>query len=114
MDDVMIPARMKELIDKILFGELSEAQWLELEEEVHRYIKILSKEQLQYYEESGAGDMLSMACSGIRYHRTMRSFGVVYDESGKVAEWGQLEPGETLEYDPKTQSYKRSCELNNR
>jgi hypothetical protein len=111
---MMIPEKLKKLIDKIFFGNQSESQWLELEEEVKRYMKILSKEQLRYFEESGAGDMLSMACSGIRYSETMRSFGVVYDENGQVLDWGQLEPGETLEYDPKTQSYKRSCELNKR
>lgn len=31
--------------------------------------------------------------------------------TGAFLSWGQLEPGETLEYDPKTKSYKRSCEL---
>lgn len=106
-----MPKRMKEMIEKIFFGNQSDTQWLELEEEVERYISFLSKEQHRYFEESGAVDMLAMVCSGIRYHNTMCSFGVVYDDEGEVLDWGQLEPGETLEYDPKTKSYKRSCEM---
>jgi len=108
---MVIPTKMKEMIDAIFYGDLSDAQWLELEADVERYIRFLPKEQYRYFEESGAGDMLSMVCSGIRYHNTMLSFDVIYDEEGEIIDWGQLEPGETLEYDPKTKSYKRSCEL---
>ena len=111
----MIPGKLRELIYAIMEEEHSDEEWFALEKEMNRYLRILPKESRDYFADSGAGEMLKKICDGIPYDRALRSYGVVIDEeTGAFLSWGQLEPGETLEYDPKTQSYKRSCELNKR
>lgn len=110
---MQIPKRLKRLMCDIMEKSHSDEEWFMLRRETDLYIAILPKELRDYFAESGAGEMLYMHCSGIEYDKALKSYGVVIDEyDGNFLSWGQLEPGETLEYDPKTQSYKRSCELN--
>lgn len=109
----MIPEKLSKMIFAIMEEEHSDEEWLVLEKEMDQYLMILPKELRDYFADSGAGEMLKMICDGIPYDRALRSYGVVIDEdTGAFLSWGQLEPGETLEYDPKTKSYKRSCEMN--
>ena len=108
-----IPEKLEELIRQIKEENHSDEEWFALDKEVDWYLSILPKELRDYFVDSGAGEMLMTICGGIPYDRALRSYGVVIDEeTGAFLSWGQLEPGETLEYDPTTQSYKRSCELN--
>jgi len=107
-----VPDKLMNLIHRIRREAHSEEEWLALEEEVDRYFRTLPEELQEYFVDSGAGEVLETICDGIPYDRALRSYGVVIDEeTGAFLSWGQLEPGETLEYDPKTKSYKRSCEL---
>jgi len=108
-----VPDKLEEMIHRIKDGNYSDDGWFALQKEVRQYLSILPEELQDYFVDSGAGEMLGIICDGIPYDRALRSYGVVIDEeTGAFLSWGQLEPGEMLEYDPKTQSYKRSCELN--
>ena len=108
-----VPEKLEELIRQIMEENYPDDEWLALNKEVDRYFRILPEELQEYFVDSGAGEVLETICDGIPYDRALRSYGVVIDEeTGAFLSWGQLEPGETLEYDPETQSYKRSCELN--
>jgi hypothetical protein len=108
-----VPEKLEELIRRIMEENYSDDEWLALQKEVDQYFRILPEELQDYFVDSGAGEVLDTICDGIPYDRALRSYGVVIDEeTGAFLSWGQLEPGEMLEYDPKTQSYKRSCELN--
>lgn len=108
-----VPEKLEELIRRITEEYHSDEEWFALRKEVRQYLSILPKELQDYFVDSGAGEVLFMICSGIPYDRALRSYGVVIDEeTGAFLSWGQLEPGETLKYDPETQSYKRKCELN--
>ena len=62
-----VPIKLEMMIDRILSGTHTDEEWLELETEVKTYLKDLSKEQKDYFAQSGAGEALYMICSGIRY-----------------------------------------------
>ena len=107
-----VPDKLEDLIHRIKWGDYSDEEWFALDKEVDQYFRTLPEELQEYFIDSGAGEVLETICDGIPYDRALRSYGVVIDEeTGAFLSWGQLEPGETLEYDPKTKSYKRSCEL---
>lgn len=102
-----IPKELDELIDTIKRKRHSEEQWFALEKEVDSYLKTLPQELRDYFADSGAGEVLGMICSGIKYDKALRSYGVEMDEDGRFLSWGQLEEGETLEEDPATGEYRR-------
>ena len=60
------------LVDDILTLRHTDDEWIELEEEANTYFKELTEEQLDYFAESGAGEALGMACSGIRLRRNKK------------------------------------------
>ena len=62
-----IPIKLEMMIDRILSGTRTDNEWLALESEVKTYLKDLTKEQKDYFAQSGAGEALYMICSGIRY-----------------------------------------------
>lgn len=54
-------------IDRIINCGIDLQELLRLEKEVHEWWKHAPKEEQDLYSESGYGEMLQMACSGIRY-----------------------------------------------
>lgn len=66
---MVIPVKLEVIINEILTMKHSEEEWLALEEKAHTYFKELTKEQLDFFADSGAGEALDMVCSGIRYNK---------------------------------------------
>ena len=62
-----ISDKLKWYVSQIMDYDHSPEDWLSLEKEVNVYIKTVSKDDIEYYTYSGAGEVLYMICSGIRY-----------------------------------------------
>ena len=60
-----IPIKLQMLIDDIIEKDYTDDEWLELQKEVEAYQKELTEEEMLYFAESGAGEALYMACTGI-------------------------------------------------
>ena len=104
---MVVPQKLDDLINTIKGKTHSDEEWFSLEKEVEKYIKVLPRELQDYFVDSGAGEMLGMICSGIKYDKALRSYGVEMDDDGRFLSWGELEEGETLEEDPETGEYRR-------
>ena len=65
------------LIGRVHSGCKTDNEWLALEEEVHAFFKTLPKELWviadEMFIEDGAGEILYMICSGIRYENSTKS-----------------------------------------
>lgn len=67
MKNIQMPKRMQELIDSIFCSDRPLDEWFALEKETEEYLKTVSKEELELFTDSGAGETLYMICSGLRY-----------------------------------------------
>lgn len=66
-----ISIKLQTLVDNIMEMHHTDAEWIELDKEFETIQKVLSDEELQFFAESGAGEALYMAVSGI----AMRKIG---------------------------------------
>jgi hypothetical protein len=64
-----IPIKLQMLIDEIMELNHTAEEWLDIEKRANKYLEDLTAEQQDYFAESGAGEALHMACSGIRYKK---------------------------------------------
>lgn len=104
---MVIPKKLSRLMEEILEKDHSHEEWFALEKEVDEYFEILPQELRDYFADSGAGETLYMICSGIKYDKALRSYGVEVDEDGRYLSWGELDEWESLEEDPTTGEYRR-------
>ena len=68
--DKITKEKVDDMIHRILRQNHTEKGWLELEEDYNKLVKGLSKELENKIIDSGAGEVLYMICSGIRYEET--------------------------------------------
>ncbi len=68
--------KAKELMHRIHAAGMDYEEWLQLETEVAELFASLPKDQFhiidEMFIEDGAGDMLGMVCSGIRYEQSIK------------------------------------------
>ena len=56
----IIPEKLQKYIDDIIMNNYSKNEWLRIKKEVEDYFKELTEEQIEYFAESGAGEILYM------------------------------------------------------
>lgn len=64
-----MPKEAYRLIDEIMEKNHTDDEWILLENTVNSYLRNAPDEIEELFIESGAGDMLSMICSGIRWEK---------------------------------------------
>lgn len=73
-EETKVRSRAQQLIDKVHSGTKSDDEWLALDDEIHSFFKSLSHEMWIIADEmfinDGAGELIYMICSGIKYART--------------------------------------------
>lgn len=75
--EATIRQKAQALIDRVHSTCKTDDEWLALEEETHAFFKTLPQELWAIADEmfiaDGAGDMLGMICSGIRYTKNTKN-----------------------------------------
>lgn len=59
----VIPLKLEEFIEIILESKHNAEEWQKIQKDFNEYAKNLSEEQLDYFAESGAGEILHMSCT---------------------------------------------------
>ena len=73
-EEAKVRSKAQQLIARVHSGAKSDGEWLALEEEIHLFFKGLPHEMWIIADEmfisDGAGELIYMICSGIRYTQT--------------------------------------------
>lgn len=71
--DKDINQKVDDLISSVLRKSHTETEWFELEIEFNKIVKGLPRELEDKILDSGAGEVLYMICSGIRYEKEQKA-----------------------------------------